>query len=651
MKKSLLTLLVLMLFGSVYAQEYTSYYRNLDIWEKDQHAGTATFVGKIYINDVPNSSTAIELGAYDMADPDHIAVTGAVFPIMESNGVVYDYPMYFISIGGETGDRIIFRIYDHESQTELEYMCAEEYIWEDNGGDVTGTWIWHFFTAKEMHFAGLVDNDWSNAENWTADGEAIGRLPYAGEDVFIDANCVVNEEAAANTVTVTSGATLTIGDEGFLTAELTIKDGGQFFAPAGSEYAGIIEKEILGYGNTSLNNYYFLSIPVSDFDNISGFEAAGMLFGNYDLYFFQSTADDNGPVDPEDGDTWWCGEWKNYKFYMNEESGYEATDFASPYNSYLYANQETTTLSFNGSFFTAANKKTSLSINSGADWGTFVLIGNPYPSNALLTKGNKVSGYYMINEENNRTDVIAVDGTSTIVAPATAVFAELLTGNPPAQRYVQFEPSDQDAIVRGTNESHITIEVLENGTLQDRAYVRMYESENLSKFSLNKEGTKIFIPQNGKNYAAVYAGEAKVMPLCFTTTEGGIYTLSINAENMDCNYLHLIDNVTGADVDLLRTSTYSFNSNDGNYATRFKLVFAEEATNEIAESFAFISNGELMINNYGEATLQVMDITGRILSTENIQNCYSKSLNLSAGVYVVRLTNGVDVKTQKIVVE
>ena len=141
------------------------------------------------------------------------------------------------------------------------------------------------------------------------------------------------------------------------------------------------------------------------------------------------------------------------------------------------------------------------------------------------------------------------------------------------------------------------------------------------------------------------------MPLCFTTKESGIYTLSINPENMDCSYLHLIDNVTGTDVDPLRTSTYSFDSNDGNYATRFKLVFAEEATNEIAESFAFISNGELMINNYGEATLQVMDITGRILSTENIQNCYSKSLNLSTGVYVVRLTNGVDVKTQKIVVE
>ena len=46
-----------------------------------------------------------------------------------------------------------------------------------------------------------------------------------------------------------------------------------------------------------------------------------------------------------------------------------------------------------------------------------------------------------------------------------------------------------------------------------------------------------------------------------------------------------------------------------------------------------------------------MDATGRILSVEDINGSYSKSLNLSAGVYIVRLLNGVDVKTQKIVVE
>jgi hypothetical protein len=155
-----------------------------------------------------------------------------------------------------------------------------------------------------------------------------------------------------------------------------------------------------------------------------------------------------------------------------------------------------------------------------------------------------------------------------------------------------------------------------------------------------------------------------MMPLCFTTAKNDIFTLNFDTRGYNGSYLHLIDNATGADIDLLAaTSTpstgsgtegsvasYTFNSADAHYAARFKIVFSEEATNDIVDSFAFISNGELIINNSGAATLQVMDVTGRILSSENIKGSYSMSLNLSAGVYVVRLCNGKDVKTQKIVV-
>lgn len=196
----------------------------------------------------------------------------------------------------------------------------------------------------------------------------------------------------------------------------------------------------------------------------------------------------------------------------------------------------------------------------------------------------------------------------------------------------------------------MSIELTANGILKDRVYVKAGEGENCIKFSMSKNNSKIFVPQNDKNYAIAYTEGANVMPLCFTTKESGIYTLNFNTKDTNYSYLHLIDNATGADIDLLRTSSYTFNSKDCGYASRFKLVFREEATNDIVDSFAFISNGQLMVNNSGNATLQVMDITGRILSTENIEGSYSMSLNLNAGVYMVRLCNGNDVKTQKIVV-
>lgn len=236
------------------------------------------------------------------------------------------------------------------------------------------------------------------------------------------------------------------------------------------------------------------------------------------------------------------------------------------------------------------------------------------------------------------------------MAPATALLVEATSGGNDQKR-VTFVPSTENATVRSAK-GFVTIEVLSSdGILEDRAYVRDYESEGLSKFSLSNEGAKIYIPQDGKKYAAVSGTGATTLPLCFTTNEGGIHTLTFKVDNMDCDYLHLVDNATGADIDLLRTPKYSFNANDCPYATRFKLVFAEEATNDIADNFAFVSNGQLMVNNSGEATLQVMDVAGRVLSTETIRDGYGKSLGLSAGVYVVRLSNGHDVKVQKIVVE
>lgn len=394
-------------------------------------------------------------------------------------------------------------------------------------------------------------------------------------------------------------------------------------------------------------------MPITNFNLATGFQDAGMFPNddpnstNYDLYFFAQNNEVAGPVEEDE----WCGEWQNYKWYINPDSGWDVTDFTDevPDNyAYMYANRENTTLSFNGTFY-AGNQTRQCYYVGAADWPGLQLVGNPLPCNASLTFGTRINGFYMINEQNHRRNVVPVEGYEAIVAPATALLVEATTGGDD-QKQVTFVPSTGNANVRSAK-GFVTIEVLSSdGILEDRAYVRDYESEGLSKFSLSNEGAKIYIPQDGKKYAAVSGTGATTLPLCFTTNEGGIHTLTFKVDNMDCDYLHLVDNATGADIDLLRTPKYSFNANDCPYATRFKLVFAEEATNDIADNFAFVSNGQLMVNNSGEATLQVMDAAGRILSTETIRDSYGKSLGLSAGVYVVRLSNGHDVKVQKIVV-
>ena len=141
------------------------------------------------------------------------------------------------------------------------------------------------------------------------------------------------------------------------------------------------------------------------------------------------------------------------------------------------------------------------------------------------------------------------------------------------------------------------------------------------------------------------------MPVCFKAAENGTYTLSFNSENTEFRYLHLIDNMTGNDVDLLTEPSYTFDSRYTDYASRFKLVFAT-GNNSASDDFAFISNGNLMILGIeGEATLQVIDVTGRILSTEQFSGSYNKAVNAAKGVYMLRLIQGENAKTQKIVVK
>ena len=87
-------------------------------------------------------------------------------------------------------------------------------------------------------------------------------------------------------------------------------------------------------------------------------------------------------------------------------------------------------------------------------------------------------------------------------------------------------------------------------------------------------------------------------------------------------------------------------------AARFTLVFAhltgieENNTN----TFAFFSNGNFIIANQGNATLQVVDLNGRILKSEVISDSASVNVDAAPGVYMIRLINGDNVKVQKIVV-
>ena len=189
---------------------------------------------------------------------------------------------------------------------------------------------------------------------------------------------------------------------------------------------------------------------------------------------------------------------------------------------------------------------------------------------------------------------------------------------------------------------------------QDKAIVSFNEGAQLSKYVFNENHAKLYIPQDGNDYAIVSVCRDAArhvstgIPVNFKAKENGEYTITVNSEGVVLNYFHLIDNISGADIDLLATPSYNFSARNDDYASRFKLVFSANENGNQNEDFAFISNGEIIVN--GEGTLQVIDVTGRFIVTSDV-NRMVPTATLVPGIYVLRLINDENVKTQKIIIK
>ena len=370
------------------------------------------------------------------------------------------------------------------------------------------------------------------------------------------------------------------------------------------------QKAITGYG-TGNSGWQLIASPMAD--SVTPTASNGFLANTYDLYYFDQTGGDNGK------------EWKNYKAHCN--------DAVNPFNAlvsgkgYLYANSGNVTLIFNGTPY-SGNGQVTLTKTNGCDFSGWNLIGNPFST--AKTIGSKP--FYRMNDLG--TEIIAA--TNPTIAAMEGIFVVANTNG----ETVTFAESTKDH----GSEERIIINLCNNAAVIDRAIIRLGEGETLPKFQLRDNSTKIYIPQDGKDYAVVNADATGEMPVNFKAHENGIYTLTISAPlTSNLSPLTLIDNLTGAHIDLLTTPSYTFEAQTTDYASRFRLVFGASDTEEV---FAFVSDGQLIVN--GEGTLQIFDVLGHQLFAKQAPLTSNLSPLTSPGVYVLRLINGAEVKTQKI---
>lgn len=170
----------------------------------------------------------------------------------------------------------------------------------------------------------------------------------------------------------------------------------------------------------------------------------------------------------------------------------------------------------------------------------------------------------------------------------------------------------------------------------------------------------IYARWEGIDYQTVFSPEGvSEMPVRFEAFDDEVFTMKWSTLHGDFHYLHLIDNLTGADVDMLRASEYRFEGRTTDYVSRFKLVFDVTGIEEpddpapplIGTSFAFQFGDELIVT--GEGILQMFDLNGRcLLSTKAVGEQCSISLpQVSAGMYLLRLTGNRETRVQKLIIK
>jgi hypothetical protein len=360
-------------------------------------------------------------------------------------------------------------------------------------------------------------------------------------------------------------------------------------------------------------NYSLIAFPFNSGENgVDPTTIDGMITEAFDLYYFNEAGDDEGK------------EWINYDpNQFNLVSG----------KGYLYASQDSTSITFSGMPIEGAEYEVRLAKTENAEWSGWNLVGNPFADIAYVADGRD---FYTMNGAGTNLML----ATNRSLQPMEGVFVEAESNNE-ALTFTTVEPNNGKSV--------LSLNLSGNNGLLDRAMVRFGESRQLHKIQLNPNGTKLYITVDGQEYAVVRSEEVGEVPVSFKAEESGRYTISMSSENVEFAYLHLIDKKANTDVDLLATTSYSFDACTNDKANRFKLVFATGST-LASDGFAFYSNGGFVITNEGEATLQVVDVNGRVLSSESINGCANVNVDAAAGVYMLRLVNGEGVKVQKVVV-
>ena len=487
------------------------------------------------------------------------------------------------------------------------------------------------FAQAQTFLGSTGDRLWSNADNWL-DGL---KPTEQSENVTINSDVLVDEDVAIASILDATTCSLTVqaGKRLSVSANFTwshggdiiLEDGAQLLYHEGSLNAKILKK-IAAY-NEDHNLWNLIASPVME--DVTPSIENGFLTEpetGFSLYAFDEEHQD----------------WINFK----ETAFVLKSEF-----SYLYANALDTTLIFEGPI---RNVSAPAEINLSYHATTNILsgcnmVGNPFPCNAFVDRS-----YYILNENSNSLLPVAMSSSTPIAPCAGAIVMTKEEG--------QVVTLTHEAPVSSVNQGYIEISVANPDApdkVLDQALLSFNENDELDKCIIYNDSPIVYFTVGSRELGILSIDSTDMQPVRFKALTDGNYRFHFELKDLNLNYLHLIDNITGANVDLLTTPNYSFSANHNDYTSRFQLIFdphydiEENDLSAGSRTFAYYAGGNIIINDVETcqgASLQIADMTGRVIKV-----CADVARNVSTdgmapGVYVLRLKTQSKVLTQKVMI-
>jgi uncharacterized repeat protein (TIGR02543 family) len=302
---------------------------------------------------------------------------------------------------------------------------------------------------------------------------------------------------------------------------------------------------------------------------------------------------------------------------------------------YLYAKKEDVTLEFHGAF----NMDNSQNVALEKGWN---LVGNPFTDVAYINRP-----YYKMNDAG--TDIEAVDNYwEDINAIPVCIGVVVKAENSGTATFSKAAPEAPVTSMGNNGSLQMTLAKSEmrGDAFQDKAIVSFNEGMRLGKFIFNEDHAKLYIPQDGDDYAIAYSDGKGEMPINFKANETGRYTIYVDKQDFASSQgVSLIDKFENVIVDLSVQDSYTFIGSPADRKDRFMLVFSP-STGSQEDVFAYQSGSGVIVTGNGE--LQVYDIMGRKVLTQYINGVQTvPTSSMQIGVYIFKMND----KWQKIVIK